>query len=366
MLDAVDATRNHSRATMQDVAARAEVGLKTVSRVVNNEPGVSAETRAKVFEAMRALRFSPDRIAGSLRRGDRRTQTIGLLLVGVDNPYDAAVHRTVEIAAAAHNVSVFASTTDEDPRRERELIARYLARRVDGLILMPCGSDLTSELEEGIPIVAVDREVKGMQTDCVLTDHFEAAELATEHLLGSGHRRIAFLSDLPKIPSAAARLAGYQQAMGRAGIPIDPELVSVGNHTEEDSLNSALRMITLPNPPTAIFSGQDIVTCGAVRALQARDMHHRIALVSFDDVPMSDLLDPQLTVIAQNPLDIGRIAAERLFLRMDDPTLRPERIVVPARLIRRGSGEIAPRVVHSSGALPPKFHDGHTDCGCES
>ena len=345
MLSAVDAMRSGGRATMQDVATRAKVGLKTVSRVVNNEPGVSDETRTKVHEAMRALRFSPDRIAGSLRRGDRRTQTIGLLLVGVDNPYDSAVHRTVEITAAAHNVSVFASTTNEDPRRERELVARYTARRVDALIMMPCGDDLgyvRSELGVRIPVVAVDREAIGIDADCVLTDHFDAAKLATEHLLAIGHRRIAFLSDLPEIPSAAARYAGYLKAMGEAGVPVDPTLVSVGNHLEDESLRTTLRMITLPNPPTAIFSGQDIVTFGAVRALQARKLNHRIALVSFDDFPMSDLLDPQLTVIAQNPHDIGRIAAERAFLRLDEPDLPPERIVVPARLIRRGSGEIRP------------------------
>jgi len=313
--------------------------------VVNNEPGVSVKTRAKVYDAMRALRFSPDRIAGSLRRGDRRTQTIGLLLVGVDNPYDASVHRTVEMAAAARSVAVFASTTNEDAGRERELLVRYTARRVDALIMMPSGKDLgyvKTELGVRIPIVAVDREANGIDVDCVLTDHFDAAKLATEHLLSMGHRRIAFLSDLPGISSAAARLAGFQTAMGQAGAPIDPELVSVGNHTEDDSMRATLRMITLPKPPTAVFSAQDIVTFGAVRALQARKLNHRIALVSFDDFPMSDLLDPQLTVIAQDPHGIGRIAAERVFLRLDEPDLPAERIVVPARLIRRGSGEIPP------------------------
>ncbi len=330
---------------MQDVAVRAHVSLKTVSRVVNDEPGVSRATHDKVVEAMRALRFTPDRIAGFLRRGDRRTESIGMVLVGVDNPFDAVVHRAVEMTAAAHEVAVFASTTDEDARHERELVALYTARRVDALIMMPCGDDygyLAAEIALGTTVVAIDREPAGVAVDSVLTDHFEAAKLATEHLLSFGHRRIGFLGDLPGISSAGARFAGYQRAMAQAGLAIDPELVSFGNHTERDALRATLRMITSGNPPTAIFSSQDLVTFGAVRALHERRLNHRIALVSFDDFPMSDLLDPPLTVIAQDPHTIGRLAAERVFQRLDQPNLPTERVVVPARLIMRGSGEIAP------------------------
>jgi LacI family transcriptional regulator len=331
---------------MRDVAGKAQVSLKTVSRVVNDESGVSPETRQRVLQVMEAMRFSPDMVAGSLRRQNRRTDSVGLVVVGVDNPYDAGVQRGVEEECGLHSVAVFTSATNENPDRERELVSHYNSRRVDALIVMPSGSDhrhLRTPMAYGTPVVAVDRPPIGVKADCVLTDHFEAAKLATEHLLRVGHRRIAFLSDLPTIPSATARREGYLAALAEAGVAPDEALISTGNHTESESLQSTLRIITALDPPTAIFASQDIVTFGAVRALHERNLNHRIALVSFDDFPLADLLDPPLTVVAQDPYAIGQLAAQRAFRRLDEPDLPVEEIIVPARLIRRGSGEIMPR-----------------------
>jgi LacI family transcriptional regulator len=329
---------------MRDVADEAQVSLKTVSRVVNDESGVSAQTRQRVRKVMEALRFSPNMAAGSLRRQDRRTASLGLVVVGVDNPFDATVQRAVEETARKHSVAVFASATNEDPALERELVAHYNSRRVDALIAMPSGSDhrhFRTLISYGTPVVTVDRRAVGVAADCVLTDNFESAKLATEHLLAMGHRRVAFLNDLPTIPSAVARYEGYRAALAAAGVAADDALISTGNHTEAQSLQSTLRIITSPDPPTAVFSAQDIVTFVAVRALHERNLHHRIALVGFDDFPLADLLDPPLTVIAQDPYAIGQLAAQRAFRRLQEPDLPVEQIIVPARLIRRGSGEIA-------------------------
>jgi LacI family transcriptional regulator len=243
-------------------------------------------------------------------------------------------------------VSVLVSTTHEEPAREAELLAQLRSRRVDGLILMPAGGDEAGHLEraaaDGVPVVAIDRQPPGWAGDCVVTDHREASKLATEHLLAAGHRSIAFVGHLPRISSAQARLAGYRQAMAEAGAPIDDNLVALGNHNAEIAHRTALRMLTSARPPTAFFSAQDVITLGVVRALHERGAQHRIALVGFDDVPLADLLDPPLTVIAQDPRLIGELAAERVFARQDHPGLPPETITVAGRLIRRGSGEIPP------------------------
>jgi LacI family transcriptional regulator len=333
------------RATMRDVAKRAGVSLKTVSRVVNEEPGVSAATIAIVTAAMDELSFQRDLLAGSLRRQDRRSDSIGLIVAGVDNPFDAIIHRAAEDAAAANHVAVFAASTNEEIERERSLVRAFTSRRVDGLIIMPCGRDqsyLEPELTAGTPIIMVDRPPVGVAADCVISDHQNAAKLAVEHLLAAGHTRIAFLGDLSHIASLQARKDGYLEAMQAAGVTVDPELMAIDNHSENAALGTALRMISSAHPPTAIFSAQNRVTQGVVRALYERNVHKKIALVSFDDFPLADMLNPAVTVVAQDPYTIGRLAAERVFERLENPKLPVKTITVPARLVRRGSGEIPP------------------------
>ena len=188
------------RATIRDVAALAGVGIKTVSRVINDEANVSPSTRERVRSAVRTLNFQPNLGAGSLRRSDGKSHTLGLLLDSVDNPFSAAVNRAVERVAIARNTAVFAASSEDDQERERALVAAFTRRRVDGLILTMIGADhsyLEAEREQGTPIVFVDRPPIGVLADAVLTDNFEAASSATQHLIRHGHRRIAHLGDEP-------------------------------------------------------------------------------------------------------------------------------------------------------------------------
>ena len=175
---------------MRHVAALAGVGVKTVSRVINGEPNVSAATIAKVTAAARTLDYQPD----LLRRADGRTRTLGLLVGSVDNPFAGAVHRAVEDAASEHGVAVFASSLDDDPDREQEAVSAFLRRRVDGLILTTVSESqayLAPELRRGTPVVFVDREPAGITSDAVVSDNADGAALATRHLLERGHRRLA-------------------------------------------------------------------------------------------------------------------------------------------------------------------------------
>ena len=333
------------RPTLKDVAARAGVSMKTVSRVVNGETGVVPDKVAAVQEAVRELDYRPNITASSLRRLDGRTAAVAILLEDLANPFSAELHRALEDAAHEHEVLLFAGSVDEDPARERQLVRAFMSRRADALVLAPATDDqgyLTSEIPEGTPVVFVDRTPVGYTADAVVTDNFDGAERAVAHLVAHGHRRIAFLGDLGYIQTARDRFNGYQQALRAHGLTLDEELV-VHDLDSADKAAAALpRLLALPDPPTALFTAQNDVTVGALRHLQAQGLERTIALVGFDDFPLADLLQPAVTVVAQDPTAIGRAAADLLFARLNGDDAPHRTVTLPSRLVVRGSGEITP------------------------
>jgi LacI family transcriptional regulator len=329
---------------MRDVAALAGVSLKTVSRVVNGEPGVSAVLAERVRRGIADLDFRPNAGASTLRRTGGRTGTVGLLLEDVANPYSSALQRAVEDVAIPRGSMVFSASLDEDPVRERELAREFAARRADGIILVPASEDqsyLASELRAGTAIVCVDRECTTLAIDSVVTTNTSGAAEGVRHLAAAGHRRIAYLGDRRSILTARQRYEGYTQALATLGFPLDPALVvhDLADPAVADGAVSTL--VTRPDPPTALFTAQNLVTIGAIRALRRLGLEHRVALVGFDDFPLADLLNPGITVVAQDPAAIGRTAATLLFSRLAGNIAPPSTHVVPTTLIRRGSGEIA-------------------------
>lgn len=336
---------HRARPTMRDVAARAGVSLKTVSRVVNHEAGVSLELVTRVDAAATELDYRPDLTASNLRRTDRRTSTIGLMIEDVANEYSSAVHAGVEDVARLHQVAVLGASVHEDPHREADLVRALSSRRVDGLILIPTPGDLSyleRERENGLPIVLVDRIAHGFDADCVLTDNRAGTETAMEHLVALGHERIAFMGGLSGLATAEERFTGYVSTMNRHGLTINPDWVVRDVKGADDAEKSATEMFAHALEPTAIFAAQNVITMGAVRALRAAGLHHDVALIGFDDFALADLLDPPVAVVAQDPRRIGQLAAELLFDRIRGERTTPEVHTVPSRLIIRRSGEILP------------------------
>ncbi|MFH8253099.1 LacI family DNA-binding transcriptional regulator [Microbacterium sp. B2969] len=330
---------------MKHVAALAGVGIKTVSRVINEEPNVAPDTAARVWEAIRALDYHLDMQAGSLRRAGGRTHTLGLLVSSVDNPFASTIHRAVEDSALEHGVAVFASSLDDDPEREDKAVAAFLRRRVDGLILTtasPAQNYLSSTAGRGMPVVFVDREPASTAVDSVVSDNRAGAATATAHLIRHGHRRIALLTDRLRIQTAAERQRGFFDALGAAGIPASEVQVVTDLYDADGSEAALAGLLASPEPPTAIFSAQNLITIGVLRALRAAGRERSVAVVGFDDFPLAGLLDPGVTVVAQDPYRIGRLASERIFRRLSGEVVEPERVLVPTRLIERGSGELGP------------------------
>lgn len=341
-------SRARGRATMRDVAALAGVGIKTVSRVVNREGGVSPAMAARVEAAVRQLGYRPDAGASALRRADGRSAAIGVVVDDVANPFSGAVLRAVEEVAVTHGTVVLAGSVDEDGSREREVEQAFVDRRVDGLVVAPTGratDQLEAELRLGLPVVVVDRQVDGLDVDQVVSTNDLGAASAVAHLVAHGHRRIAHLGDLGTISTARQRLAGFRQAHREAGLPLHEALVVGDLHGEASAEGAVLRLLDgLPEEqrPTALFCAQNRITVGAIRALRRLGLAHRVALVGFDDFPLADLLEPAVSVVSQDPGHIGTTAAHLLFGRIDGRAEEPRTVLVPTELVPRGSGEIAP------------------------
>jgi len=330
---------------MRDVAALAGVGLKTVSRVINSEPNVSPSTIDRVNAAVAQLDFRPDIHAGNLKRADRKTRTLGLVVGSVANPFSGALHRGVEDEAHERGTAVFASSLDDDASRETRIVSEMLRRRVDGLILTTVRKNqsyLAPEQQRGTVLAFVDREPSGIDADSIVTNNAAATSAATQSLLQLGHRKLAFLGDRAELWTASERRRGFLESLAAGGVAITETPVIQGLHDEDLAFAAVMDLFAGPNRPTALFTSQNLVTIGAVRALRKLGLHHEIALFGFDDIPLGEMIDPGISVVSQNPYEMGRRAAQRVFSRLEGDESEAATIVVPSELVHRGSGEIRP------------------------
>lgn len=315
----------------------------TVSRVVNGEPGVLPETAARVERAIRRLGYQRNDMARQLRSKGQLTHTIGVLVDDLANPFFATLAKAVENSARLRKYVVLIGSSDDNLRREREVISAFCARRVDGLIVVPAAGShrfLRDQMAAGTKVVCVDRPADGLAVDTVVVDNRNGAHGAILHLLERGHRRIAFLGDRDDLWSVQERFEGFADALATEGLVPDPGLIRHGLQTRAAAAQAAAALTRLPEPPTAMFASNDLMTMGAVDGLHGRA--GSIALVGFDEFELADKLTPRVTVVAQDPAAIGATAAQLLFARIGGDTSPPRDVVLLTRLVARGSGEIAP------------------------
>lgn len=330
----------------------------TVSRALNHPELVSLKTRMKVERAVRQYRYRPNTIARSLRV--KNSQTIGLVLSDITNPFHAELAKAVEAAARGRGYTVILSNSDEDESLERLALETLLSWRVRGLILAPCGrnrSIVEESLRLGIPVVQVDRVIEGLKADAVLVDNRAGARMAVEHLVALGHRRIAHIAGPQHLTTGAERLAGFREAMATAGIPEEDQIVVYGDFREEGGYRATLKLFQeaagSEKFPTAIFSANNEMAAGAIRALGELGLSipDRVSFVTFDDSRWAQLMRPPLTVVAQPVDEMGRTAGELLLRRIESgrsaamvytlqPTLIPRQSTAPpnAEVNRRVGG----------------------------
>lgn len=358
MSEADDDRRNASRPTLRQVAAVAGVSVKTASRALRGEGYVASATAVRVHEAARQVGFRLNALASELRRGGS-SNLVGLVTGDLANPFYANVAGGVERELRARGLQLVTASTDEDPVAEQDLIDALLQRRVRALLIASSSTDhahLADEAGHGVPLVFVDRPPVGVRADTVVIDNRAGAIAAIEHLIAGGHRRIAVVADLSRLATQQARIDGVGDAMSDAGIDDWQELFRQDAHDVSAAQVTVDELLNRPDPPTALFTLNNRITAGALRALQQARIDGRLdaragrdpqssarglpALIGFDDFELSDVLG--VSVIGYAAEEMGRTAATLALDRMDGVDHPAQTVVLPTRLIQRGSGERLP------------------------
>jgi DNA-binding LacI/PurR family transcriptional regulator len=301
---------------IKEVARRAGVSIATVSRVLSHQPHVTEGVRQQVMAAVEELGYQPSRVARRLRR--QESKILGLIISDIQNSFFTSLVRAVEDVASHNDYAVFLCNSDEDLQKEQMYIDLLLAEHVAGVVISPtCETDTycVRLLENGIPVVTVDRRLLQVPCPGVLVDNEAAAAELVDHLVADGHRRIAGLFGLMTMTTGRQRYEGYTRGLRANGLPVLPELVRYSLPHEAAGYAFANELLSAPEPPSAILGGNNLLTMGALRAIRERGLRipRDIAIVSFDVVPWMPLFEPPLTVIAMPTYDMGRIAAEILL-----------------------------------------------------
>jgi LacI family transcriptional regulator len=335
-------SRHTPRPTLKDVAREAGVSIKTVSRALYDEPRISPETRARVLEVVKALDFRPNTLARNMRAG-ARDRAFALVIPDLTNPFFGSVATGVEHAIRDHGFTLILGSSEDDPQRERSLVTGFLDRRAAALLIVPCvGAEhgyLRAERQRGVPVVFIDRPPLRLTADCVVSANYAGARNAVEHLIAHGHRRIAFIGDMPpSLYTRQERYRGYRAALGDAGLPVDPALVGQA-HTPVGSAAVTRAQLDLPDPPTAVFAANNLICMGVLAAVSPQ-RRRDVAVVGFDDLPLADAFDPPISVVAQPSVQMGVTAAELALSRIHSERGKARTLTLPTRLLLRGSGEI--------------------------
>jgi LacI family transcriptional regulator len=332
--------------TVSEVARAAGVGTTTVSRVINGGDRVSPKTLAHVQRVIQKLGYRPNQAARVLK--GHRTKTIGLVIPSIADPFFSSCAEAVQAVALANDSLLIVTASHNDPHAEIENLEILISHRVDGLIVAPANShgeplrDLLKRIS--IPIIAVDRPVTGSLVESVVTDNFEGARLATQHLIGHGYRRIVCLTGESTLFTIQERIRGYRAAMESAGLTSTLNTSVKDYRSAEYAIES---MLAGPNPPDALFTLKNSTTIYAFEVLQKLNVSvpKSIALLGFDDFELAATVRPSISVVQQPVEEIGRVAAELLFDRLlgngnartPVKSKRPQQTTLETRLIQRSS-----------------------------
>lgn len=327
---------------LREVAERAGVSAATVSRVINDPAVVNERTRARVQSAIRELGYRPSRVARRLRVEGGRSSLVGLVIPDIQNPFFADLARGVEDAAERNGYAVFLGNSDDDPEKERRYLEVMRSELVDGVILPPSSDVAPAALElarSGVPLVCADRRLARVKVDTVVVDNVAGAYDAVEHLIGAGHRRIAFLVGKLDLSTSRERLEGYRRALADHAIEPDPGLVLGGDSRQATGRERTRELLARPDPPSALLVGNSLMTLGALEAVNAAGVRvpEELALVGYDDMPWALAVTPPLTVVRQPGYELGSRAMELLLQRIREPERTASVVMLQPELVVRGS-----------------------------
>ena len=332
------------KVTLSDVAALASTSVKTASRVINGDEKVTPEVKVRVEEAVIELGYRVDLLARSLRKGV--DDVLAVVVPTIGDKFFATAIEEIEAVALDRDTQIIIASNHQDPVKEKQIIRQLEQRRVSGMIIVPNSADYSFMKVSPTPTVFLDRGPDGLEADVVEVDDVFGAQLATEHLIAAGHKNIAFISDDLKIRTARLRIDGYEAALRKHKIEIKDKYVFLGAHSMDDAARITTEILRSAPEVTAIFSSRSVATMGVLRTLHERSRHD-IAIISFGDFEMAQVVEPKISVIDHSPRELGRLAALRIFAKIDGEKFEPETIMGNLSIIRRGSGELTPREVLS-------------------
>ena len=333
------------RTTLKDVAKEAGVSVTMASRVLGNYGYFSEETKSKVLKAAEKLNYKPNIIARGLRV--RETKAIGVIISDVLSFFFTTLVRGIEDVANQSGYSVILCNSDEDPKKERSYLSALYERGVDGLIVSPSTGNysyLKKLSRGGMPLVLVDRKIRGLAVPTVIVDNEAGSYEAVNYLISSGHRRIGIITGLKGVTTSEERLAGYKRALKENGLPVDEKLIKEGDYRREKAKEAALEFLRMKNPPTALFVCNEPMTSGALLALREKKVKipEQMAIIGFDDPVWAPLTEPALSTVSQPSYAMGTLACQTLLkeIRQTGRTkISPEDIILkPKLIIRESSG----------------------------
>jgi LacI family transcriptional regulator len=324
-------------ATIRDVAEKAGVAPITVSRVINNSGYVSEETRARVEAAVEELQYVPNTLARSLRF--KKTRVLALIVTDITNPFWTTVARGVEDIANEHGFNVILCNTDENETKQVEYVNVLLQKRVDGFLLVPAHGTVESVRliqRQGVPVVVLDRETPGVEVDQVKADSEAGAYQLVQLLLDRGHRKIAILSAPQSISTSAQRIAGYRKALEEAGVPVEPELIFERGFSQQGGYEMTRQALALEPRPTALFAANNFIALGSLRALWEAGLRtpEDMAIVCFDYVPFSAMVDPFHAIASQPAYTMGQQSTKLLLDRLSgDAPPEFQKVIMPVEIL---------------------------------
>lgn len=307
--------------TIEDVAKKAGVSVATVSRVINNQGGVRKTTEERIVKAIKELNYVRNAVARSMVR--KETKTIGVIIPDICNPFFSEVVAGIESQALKQDYFVTLSSSNESKVIEKNIIHHFLERGMDGVVLTTAdesGEVLKPLINANIPVVAVDRAIQKYEVDTVLVDNVEGSYNAVQHLINQGHRKIAIICGPLNTTPGYERFQGYRSAMEDNKLEIKDEWIGYGDFMEKSGYNLTKQFYELPNKPTAIFSSNNLMSIGSVKALN--DLNWKIgkevSFIGFDDIEIATFMKPTLTMVSRPMRNIGEIAIQLLFDRINN------------------------------------------------
>jgi len=331
-----------SNVTIKDVARLSGVSSMTVSRVINGSERVRPVTRQRVERAIAELGYVPSRLARGLIR--QKTGTLAMIVPDVANPFFTLIVRGAEDVARRAGYRIILCDTRADLAIEREVIEEMIAHRVEGIAIAPVSDRSRGHLERlarfGVQFVLIDRTVPGVESDVVVGDSLGGARRLVEHLISHGHRRIGFITESEDVSTARDRRQGYLAALAAAGLALDPSLIVYSTVDPPGGFDGMRRLLELAEPPTAVFTVNNLVAVGAIEAVRAHDLEvpDDVALVCYDDIEYASRLYPFLTVMSQPAETLGKLGTQLLLERIEGRAPeQPRLVVLPAQFVVRRS-----------------------------